>query len=253
MNQTLQKASLSKRIAAWMFDGIMTAILAIGLGLLLSAVLGYDRYSDDLNAAYEKYETQYGVTFEISYEEYEAMTQAEKDNYDAAYDALIADEEAVYAYNMTVNLTLSIVTLSLLVAILLWDLVVPLFLNNGQTLGKKIFSLCLVRNDGVKANNLQLVARTLLGKYVVETMIPVLIVLMILVGMIGATGTFILLALLAAQFACIAISRNNCAIHDMMAGTVVVDIHSQAIFNSTEELIAYQKRVAAERAARQTY
>jgi len=253
MNQTLQKASLSKRMAAWLFDGILTAILAVGLGLVLSALLGYDQHSEALSAAYEKYETQYGISFEISYEEYEAMTQAEKDNYDAAYDALIADEEAMNAYNMTVNLTLTIVTLSILVAIGIWDLVIPLLLKNGQTLGKKIFSLCLVRNDGVKANNLQLAARTLLGKFTVETMIPVFIILMILLGMMGTLGTGILLALLVLQIGCLIFTRNNCAIHDVMAGTVVVDIHSQAIFNSTEELIAYQKRVAAERAARQTY
>ena len=97
MNQTLQKASFSKRIAAWMFDSILTAILAVGIGLMLSVLLGYDQHSNALNAAYEKYETQYGVNFEITAQEYEAMTQAEKDNYDAAYEALIADKEAMYA------------------------------------------------------------------------------------------------------------------------------------------------------------
>ena len=253
MNQALQKASLSKRIAAWMFDGIMTAILAIGLGLLLSAVLGYDRYSDDLSAAYEKYETQYGITFDITAEEYEAMTQAEKDNYDAAYKALVADNEAMYAYNMTVNLAMGIVTFSLLFGVCIWDLLVPLLLKNGQTLGKKIFSLCLVRSDGVRVNTLQLVTRSLLGKYTIETMAPILIVMMIILGMMGGLGLGILLILIIVQLGCLLVSRNNCAIHDYMAGTVVVDIHSQTIFNSTEELIEYQKRVAAERAARQTY
>jgi len=49
------------------------------------------------------------------------------------------------------------------------------------------------------------------------------------------------------------VTRNNSAIHDLLAGTVVVDMSSQTIFRSTEELIAYKKRVAAERAARQVY
>ena len=38
----LQKAGLWKRIAAWMFDGILTGILAVGFGFVLSLVLGYN-------------------------------------------------------------------------------------------------------------------------------------------------------------------------------------------------------------------
>lgn len=48
-------------------------------------------------------------------------------------------------------------------------------------------------------------------------------------------------------------TRTNSALHDLLAGTVVVDIGSQMVFRTTEDLIAYQKKVAAERAARQTY
>ena len=52
---------------------------------------------------------------------------------------------------------------------------------------------------------------------------------------------------------CLCVSKTNALLHDQMAGTAVVDINSQRIFRSTEDLIAYQKQVAAERAARQTY
>ncbi len=253
MNHYLQKASTYKRISAWLFDVILTAVLAVGLGIVLSSLLGYDKYSNDLNAAYEKYETQYGVVFEITQEEYESMSEAEQKNYDDAYNALISDQEAMKAYNMTVSLTLTIVTLALFLAVGIWEMVIPLLLKNGQTLGKKIFGLCLVRNDGVKVNNLQLTARTLLGKFTVETMIPIDVILMIFFGMIGTLGLAILLVLLVAQIICIAVTRNRSALHDMMAGTVVVDISSQRIFQSTQELIEYQKQVAAERAARQTY
>ena len=48
-------------------------------------------------------------------------------------------------------------------------------------------------------------------------------------------------------------TRNHSLLHDLMAGTVVVDYASQKIFQSTEDLIAYQKKIAAERAARQDY
>lgn len=253
MSNGLQKGSMWKRIAAWMFDGILTGILAVGIAFLLSALLGYDRYSQTLDEAYAVYEQQYGIRFEITQDEYQTMSEAQRQNYNAAYAALIADDEAVYAYNMMLNLTLVITTLGILMAVLLWEFFIPLWIGNGQTLGKKIFSLCLIRNDGVKMNNLQLFTRTILGKYTIETMIPVYILLMLFWGTIDFTGTLILLVLLAAQLICLAVTRSHCAIHDLLAGTVVVDISSQMIFRSTEDLIAYQKQVAAERAARQAY
>ena len=40
MAHDIQKADLWKRIAAWMFDGILTGILAVGIACLLSVLLG---------------------------------------------------------------------------------------------------------------------------------------------------------------------------------------------------------------------
>ena len=249
----LQKAGLWKRIAAWMFDGILTGILAVGFGVLLSMLLGYDAHSQALDDAYARYETEYGVVFDISAEEYERMTQAEIDHYNVAYDALIHDQDAMYAYNMVINLTMVITSIGILLAVLLWEFFIPLWIGNGQTLGKKIFSLCLVRIDGVKLNTMQLFTRSILGKYTIETMLPVVIVMMIFWGIVGLSGTLCLLVLAAAQILSLIISTNNCAIHDHLAGTAVVDITSQMIFRSTEELIEYKKRIAADQAARQSY
>ena len=249
----LQKADLWKRIAAWLFDTILVSILAVGIGFLLSLILGYDGFDQTVDDAYAKYETEYGIVFDISQETYTAMTEQERQTYDAAYAALTSDEAAMYAYNMMLNLSLVITTLGILLAILIWDFFLPLAFDNGQTLGKKVFGLCLIRNDGVKLNNLQLFTRTVLGKFTIETMIPVYILLMLFWGTLDLTGTMILLVLAAAQVFCIAVTRSNSAIHDLLAGTVVVDLNSQMIFRSTEDLIQYQKQVAAERSRRQTY
>ena len=253
MGNDLQKAGMWKRIAAWMFDGILLSVLVVGFAFLLSNLLGYDAYGDTLDAAYARYETEYGVVFDITQEAYEAMSDAERLNYDAAYAALIADEEAMHAYNMMLSLTLVITSGGFLMGIMLWEFIIPYWLGNGQTLGKKIFGLCLIRNDGVRMNTMQLFVRTLLGKFTIETMIPVCILMMLFWGTIDLTGTVILLGLLLCQCLCIGMTRTNSAIHDLLAGTVVVDMTSQTIFPSTEDLIAYQKQVAAERAARQTY
>ena len=253
MGYDIQKASMWKRMAAWMLDAILLSVLAVGFAYLLSAMLGYDAYGDSLDAAYARYETQYGVVFDISQETYQEMTEAERQNYDAAYQALIGDRDAMYAYNMMMNLTLIVTTGGLLLGIMLWEFMIPMWLGNGQTLGKKAFGLGLIREDGVRITTLQLFVRTLLGKFTIETMIPVYILLMLFWGTIDLTGTLILAAMLLGQAVCVGMTRNNSAIHDLLAATVVVDMSSQTIFRSREELIAYQKRVAAERAARQTY
>ena len=253
MNNELQRAGMWKRIAAWMFDGILLSVIVVGFAVLLSWLLGYDSYSAAMEEGYARYEEQYSVTFEISLEEYEAMTEEQRLNYDTAYEALIADEEVLYNYNMVLHLTLLVITLAFLVSLLLWEFFLPLWLGNGQTLGKRSFSLCLVRNDGVKLNTLQLFARTVLGKFTIETMIPVYVLLMLYFGTMDLTGTLILGALILAQVLCLALTRNHCAIHDLIAGTVVVDKESQTIFRTTQDLIAWKKRVAAERAAREPY
>lgn len=253
MTYDLQKAGIWKRFAAFLFDGILAGMLAVGLGLLLSLVLGYNGYNEKLEQAYAKYEAEYGITFEITQSEYESMGEVGRQNYDAAYRALTADGDAMRTYNVVLQMTLLITTLSILLAILAWEFLIPLALGNGQTLGKKIFGLCLVRTDSVRVNNLQLFTRAVLGKFTVETMIPVYILLMIFWGSMGLLGPVLLLGLLIGQIVSLAVTRTNSAIHDLMAGTVVVDSASQMIFPTADARLEYQKKIAAERAARQTY
>ncbi|MBR6709244.1 MAG: RDD family protein, partial [Clostridia bacterium] len=132
----LQRASLWKRIAAGLFDGILAAVLAVGFAFLLSLVLGFDQHSQTVSEAYSTYETAYGVDFSISAEAYGALTDAERGQYDGAYAALLADEAAMYAYNMTVNLSMVITTAAIFFAVMAFEYVIPLIFGNGQTLGK---------------------------------------------------------------------------------------------------------------------
>lgn len=253
MNYELQRASMWKRIAAGMFDAILTGILAVGLAFLLSVILNYDDSTAALEKAYTAVEAEYGVTLDITQAEYAALSHEDRENYDAAYQALTTSEDVQRAYSVTVNLMLVVTTFSILLAILGMEFAVPLLFGNGQTLGKKIFGLCLMRTDGVAMNRMQLFARTILGKFTIETMVPVCILFMIFWGILDITGTMLVLCLGVAQLAILALSRNRSLIHDLVAGTAVVDYASQMIFRTTEDLIAYQKKAAAERSARQTY
>lgn len=249
----LQKASMGKRISAFLFDGILLGTLAVAFAFLISVITGFDNYNSQLNAAYEKYEAQYGMTFDITYEEYNALTPEQSAVYEEAYNALSADEEAMSAYSMIVSLTLVITTFGILLAYAVLEFLIPLLFGNGQTLGKKIFSVGLMRTDGVKLTTFQLFVRTFLGKYTIETMIPVLILLMLYFGTIGIVGTAIILGLLLLDVILIIATKTNSTIHDLLAVTVAVDISSQMIFRSSQDLIDYQKKVAAEKAARQVY
>lgn len=249
----IQKATFWKRLAAWLLDLILLAVLATGVMYLASVILGCDRYIDQVNDAYSHYEEAYGISFEVTQEEYDAYTDEQRQNWDDAYQALISDDEAMYAYNMMVNLILVMTTAGILVSMLILHFVIPLILKNGQTVGKKAFSIGLVRQDGVKLNNLQLFVRTLLGQFALETMIPVYIIIMMLWGTVGMMGPIVLIVLIIAQLICVLATRNSTAIHDLLAGTVVVDLSCQKVFDSKEALIEYTQQLHAERAARQLY
>ena len=253
----IQRAGIWKRMAAWLLDIILVGVLAVGAAWGLSAAFGYDAANRQLEAIYDRYESEYGVIFNITQSTYDAMTEEERLAYDAACvaanEVLEKDEEYLYVSNKVINLTMLITSLGILAGVMVMDFVVPLLLKNGQTLGKKCFGLGLIRNDGVKMNSLQLFTRALLGKYTVGTMIPAYIFLLTFWGALGVLGTVLLGGLAIGQILCMGLSRNNCAIHDHMAGTVVVDLASQQVFDSPEALLEYTKRIHAERARRQDY
>jgi len=249
----LQKASMWKRISAFLFDFILLVIAVAGAAFLLSAILGYDKHNTALNDAYAKYEAEYGVVFDISQEEFMQKSEAQQQAWNNAYQALVKDKEAMYSYNMVINLTLVISTLAILFAYLVLEFAVPIRLGNGQTLGKKIFGVAVMRTDGVKVTAPLLFIRTVLGKFTIETMIPVLICVMIFFNMIGIVGMFVLGLILLVQIILIITTHTNSCIHDVLAKTVAVDMQSQLIFETEEELIAYKNKVHAEKVARQTY
>lgn len=253
MINALQKASMWKRISAYIFDFIMLGIVAVGAALLLSGILGYDRYNEQLENAYDRYEQEYGVSFDITEEEYLALSQEQKDNLKAASDALSADAEAGYAYTMMLNLTLIVITFSILLAFLLLEFLVPILLKNGQTLGKKIFGVAIMRTDGVRISSVVLFVRTILGKYTIETMIPVLILIMIFFNMIGIVGGIILLLILVLQIVMVIATHTNSTIHDLLSNTVAVDLSCQMIFDTPEALLEYKKRIHAEKVDNQQY
>ena len=249
----LQRASMLKRISAWLLDAILLCIIATLMAFLLSTALNYDSYDARLEARYAHFEDEYGVTRNLTQAQVDAMSPEERANLEAASKAIAEDEEALYAWNMMLQLMIIITSFGILLAYVVLEFTVPLVLGNGQTIGKKVFGIGVMRQDGVKVNGVCMFARTVLGKYAIETMIPVMMLLMLFMGTIGILGWLIVGAILIAEVALLAATKERCMIHDKLANTVTVDIASQMIFNTPEDLMAYKQKVAAEKAASQPY
>lgn len=249
----LQKASIWKRMSAALLDVILLGILVVGVAFALSVLFNYDSYSETLSNAYAEYESTYGIVFKITEEQYVNMSPEESQKYDDAKAALIADTDAMYAYNMVINLTLTISTLSILLAYLILEFWVPKLFGNGQTIGKKIFAIGVMRTDGIRISSPLMFIRTVLGKFTIETMIPVLIMVMISFNSIGVIGIIILALILIMEIVLMIRTNTNAMIHDVLAKTVVIDMASQMIFNNEEEMLTYKKKVHEEYVSRQTY
>ena len=104
----VQKAGMWKRISAALFDFILLGILAVAVAFLISLAVDYDGHTAKLETLSDSYEAAYGVDFDITLEEYEALTPEARANFDAGYAAFAADVEANRLYNLIFQFTLLI-------------------------------------------------------------------------------------------------------------------------------------------------
>ncbi len=242
----IQKAAIGKRIAAWLFDAVVFVCLAAAMAWFFAGALGYDGHHQALTDAYARYETQFGISLQLTQAEFDALDSAGQAAYNAAYDALLADEGAISAYSMIVTLTFLVAALGVLLAQTLTEFVVPLIFGNGQTLGKKLFSLGLMDAGGIRIRLSQLLIRALPGKALLDSLVPVWLILMSFWGIGGSLATTMLSVVLVIQVCFCFFSPTRSALHDRLAKTVVVDLTSQEIFRDTAELIAYTNKRRAE-------
>ena len=256
MHYDVQKAGILRRIAAGLFDIIILVVLATGIGWGISALIGADSYFQDVQDVYTAYGEKYDINFSLTPEDMATMPSEEQSRYNEAYEAALqemnADEAAISTMMRFWSTALSTISLSVLIAHLLLEFAVPLCLKNGQTVGKKVFGIALMRKDGVMVTPFALFVRSILGKATIEIMIPLLIVFMMFMGIAGIF-VYLLPALAIAQIMLLLMHPYNAVLHDLMGCTVAVDISSQLIFRTPEALIAYQKERAAEKAEKSKY
>ena len=253
MREDLQKPGMWKRISAYIFDAILLCTVAVGVAFILSVLFRYDAHTAQREALRQGYESEYGVSFDIAAEEYAELTDAERKTLDDAYAAFATDPEVNRIDVLLINLTLIITTFSVLIPFLIFEIWIPTALGHGRTLGKKIFGIAIVRVDGVRISRFMLFVRAILGKYTLETMLPLLLILLLLLGVMPAAAMLGLLILSVLQISAILFSQQHAPIHDVISGTVAVDFAAQMIFDTPEEALAYTQRLHAEAAERAPY
>ena len=245
MRYDFQRASMMKRAPAWLLDMILLIVLATGFIAGLAHILNWDAQTAAMDSVYVRYEQEFGIDFTKTDEDFAKMSEEELAKYQAAAEAMSKDEEAQRIYEMYVNLSLVIMSVGVLLAFLVLELVVPLLFKNGQTLGKKCFGIALMRKDGIKCTPFMIFTRGILGKYTVETMIPLLMLMGTILVQPRLETTILCLAFLLAQVIVPMVTRNKTALHDLIACTVAVDMSSQMIFESVEEMEAYEAEILA--------
>lgn len=255
MGLDIQKGDFLKRISAWLLDAVLSLCVATMLMSLLLVCSGYTKYYDVLEDAEKKYSEKYGIDLKISKDTFDKLSDEEKANYYAADEEFSKDQEVIRAYAMISNIMLAIISVSVLITFVILEFIVPLIFKYGRTLGKKIFGLAVIRTNCVKMSGQALFIRSIIGKCTIETMVPIYIVVMIMFGAIGVVGIGVLLLFLALQiFVLIYTNKNSrSAIHDLISDTMVVDMGSQMIFETEDELVAYKNKLHEEMVSKQDY
>ena len=187
----LKKIGIVKRASAWLLDAILLAVLATGIIWVISLICRFEaqsalltQYNQQLNDFQEAHgkavAEHYGYTYSVDEDGVLTVTKGGREaSFDdvirelvnsegkdeavkAAYDAYLnlPINEFVAQYRLVSNLLFMMVTLGLLIAYMVLEFLVPLLMKNGQTIGKKIFGIGLVRPDCVKMPAFALFART---------------------------------------------------------------------------------------------
>ncbi len=270
MINDLQKASLMKRLSAFLLDFVLFTMLFSGVLLLTNSIFNFDyylnryleerpneiiaeyqeKYKDELAKIDDTYYLSYEDYFNISDDDFNALPQEVRNIYDKCYsetqEAIFTDAEMIKSLEILTNSALAMVSISFLIPYLILEFLIPLLFKNGQTLGKKVFAIAVMRNDGVKISPKLLFIRTVLGKFTVETMVPMFMILLFIIGLDPIVCITTILAILLIQLVLLITSKTRALIHDSLSSTVVVDFQSQMIFDSVEEKREYQLRLHKE-------
>lgn len=201
-----------KRIIAFVID-----IVIVSLVVSLINLLPLDPYKDKYKDAYEKYN-----------EVVQKSTEDEKNDYK---DEIIELNYEVYKYRTYSSMFSA-------TALILYFGVLPLVMN-GQTLGKKIMKLRVISNNEKKLNFWKYLIRIVILNNIWLSLINIGAVYVVngvkfyyVTYVISMLSSLIyMLNLIMVMF-----RKDNRGLHDMVAGTKVIEVSNDVVVESVEEV-----------------
>ena len=252
----LQKASFWKRAYAFLFDMVIMMVVVVGIASLMSIAMKYELHYSNIENEKElevqKIEAEYGCELDLSVG-YSEMTDQQKEMYDKLDKAVSENPTIQQAAFLLFNYSLVICLVSTFVAYAILEFAVPMIFKNGQTLGKKLFSIGVIRTNTVKASPFVLFVRMLFGKFTIETVLSLFVLIMMFFGIIGVVGPVVILGLAVLEIIAVLATRTRSAVHDLISDTCVVDMSTQMIFESEQALVEYKKKIHEEQVANSPY
>ena len=130
-------------------------------------------------------------------------------------------------------------TLPLVIAIfvtfMIFYFLIPMLFKNGETIGKKVMHICLVNKLGYQYHRIQLIPRFLAPTF--------LIIAVIFITGFSFWSLLIVSGGLLISYLFAIFSKNNRALHDIFAGTLVVDSRESTWFKNAEEEVKTQQEI----------
>ncbi|MCI5745224.1 MAG: RDD family protein [Erysipelotrichaceae bacterium] len=226
-------AKMIKRLAAFIIDAILLLIVSTGILYICSVSSYYDTHYDNLHNQYR----------EIGYEIYDEENKTWKiidENYENFEDIIkeynnneIIKKENEFFSKFVLNAPLLSITISLLIL----EIIIPLILKNGQTIGMKCFSIALISTSEIKVKPLQIFIRGLFGKIVLLGLIPYMCLIYSFFNPTGGLlGTIFFLLINIINLIFLFSTPNKTAIPDKIGQVFAVDATSTIFFNSLKDL-----------------
>lgn len=245
------KAKPIKRLAALMIDLVMLIAITAGIWIGMYTAMDYDSYVQEFQGYIDEYAQKHDVDLSIPSNELQNYPEDVQKKYNEALLDLNDNKQAMASYAQQFKINMLAAMVGLFVAFVILEVMIPLILKNGQTVGKKIMGLCVMHKYHVRVGFMQIIYRSILGKYFIGTLIPVAMLIMKNYGVMGTTASLIMAVIAMVQGFIVLMSQANCGIHDKLFNTVVADFKQQYIFDTWDERCDFEEAYEKEMAERE--
>lgn len=223
--------SFTRRIAAFILDFISVLIVAIGVGYLTATFIGYDKTQKALDAKYVEYQIK-----EYNDEGKLIISEASDEILAIRWNQFEQDEEACRLWDEMVDKTLPIPIVGITMALLIFELIVPLCLKNGRTIGMYVFKISLITKEDIQVKFKNIFIRFLFGKLLVNAILPILCFLMFYFNRANFIIVCILMTILLSNLFLLISSKRHITVPDYFGSVFPCDTEGQFFFETIDEL-----------------